>query len=81
MMNSLKKKYAIYIFVVSKLTVFVFFIVTFSNLVVTRLALSVETREIHKTDRAINSLDLDIINGLLQVFGTTTFRIRLIKFF
>ncbi|CAH3163034.1 unnamed protein product, partial [Pocillopora meandrina] len=65
-MNSLKKKYAIYIFVVSKLTVFVFFIVTFTNLMVTRLALSVETREIHKTDRAINSLDLDIINGLLQ---------------
>ena len=49
-MNSLKKKYAIYIFVVSKLTVFVFFIVTFTNLMVTRLALSVETRVMHKTD-------------------------------
>lgn len=64
-MNSLKQKYAIYIFVVSKLTVFVFCIVTFTNLMFTRLALSVETRVMHKTDRAINSLDLDIINGLL----------------
>ena len=37
--------------------------------------------ELHKTDRAKNSLDLDTINGLLEVFGTTTFRIKLMKFF
>ena len=82
-LNSLKQKYPIYIFVISKLTVFLFFIVTFINLMATLLALSVEIREMHKTDRAKNSLDLnlDTVNELLEVFGTTTFRIKLMKFF
>ena len=58
-----------------------FFIATFINLMAALLALSVENREMHKTDRVKNSIDLDIINGLLQVFGTTTFRINLMRFF
>ena len=36
-LNSLKQKYPIYIFIISKLTVFLFFIVTFSNLMATLL--------------------------------------------
>ena len=58
-----------------------FFIATFINLMAALLALSVEIREMHKTDRAKNSIDLDTINELLQVFGTTTFRINLMRFF
>ena len=73
-LNSLKQKYPIYIFSTPKLSLFVFFIATFINLMAALLALSVEIREMHKTDRAKNSIDLDTINGLLQVFGTTTFR-------
>lgn len=80
-LDSLKQKYPTYVFILSKITVLVFFIVTFINLMATLLALSVEIREMHKTDRAKNSLDLDTINELLEVFGTTTFRIKLMKFF
>ena len=80
-LNSLKQKYPIYIFYIPKLSLFVFFIATFINLMAALLALSVEIREMHKTDRAKNSIDLDTINGLLQVFGTTTFRVNLMRFF
>ena len=64
-LNSLKQKYPIYIFSTPKLSLFVFFIATFINLMAALLALSVEIREMHKTDRAKNSIDLDTINGLL----------------
>ena len=80
-LNSLKQKYHIYIFSTPKLSLFVFFIATFINLMAALLALSVENREMHKTDRVKNSIDLDTINGLLQVFGTTTCRINLMRFF
>ena len=80
-LNSLKQKYPIYIFSTPKLSLFVFFIATFINLMAALLALSVEIREMHKTDRAKNSIDLDTINELLKVFGTTTFRINLMRFF
>ena len=80
-LNSLKQKYPIYIFYIPKLSLFVFFIATFINLMAALLALSVEIREMHKTDRAKNSIDLDTINGLLQVFSTTTFRVNLMRFF
>ena len=80
-LNFLKYKYPIYIFVLSKLTVFVFFIITLINLMATMLALTVEIREMHPTVAAENSLNLNTVNELLQDFGTPTFRIKLMSFF
>ena len=47
----------------------------------TLLAVSVKIREMHTAYTAKNSLDIDTINTLFAVFGTTTFRISLMNFF
>lgn len=80
-LNFLKKDYPIYEYVILKLTVFVFFIVTLINLMATLLAVSVKIREMHKATIAKNSLDMDTINTILAVFGTTVFRVSLMSFF
>ena len=80
-LNFLKQNYPIYVFVIYKITVFVFFVVTFINIVATLLAKSVKIHEMHTEYTAKNSLDIDTINTLLAVFGTTTFRISLMSFF
>ena len=80
-LNFLKKDCPIYEYVILKLTVFVFFIFTLINLMATLLAVSVKIREMHKATIAKNSLDMDTINTILAVFGTTVFRVSLMSFF
>lgn len=63
----MKKDYPIYEYVILKLTVFVFFIVTLINLMATLLAVSVKIREMHKATIAKNSLDMDTINTILAL--------------
>ena len=80
-LNFLKQSDPIYVFVIYKITVFVFFVVTLINLMATLLAVSVKIHEMHRAYTDKNSLDMDTINTLLAVFGTTTFRISLMSFF
>ena len=44
-------------------------------------AVSVKIHEMHRAYTNKNSLDMDTINTLMAVFGTTTFRISLMSFF
>ena len=79
--NFLKSEYPTYVFVLSKLTLFVLFIVTLVNLFATLLALTVEVHNMYQAPGAENSLDLEFFNKLLRDFGSTTFRFKLMSFF
>ncbi|XP_078344953.1 uncharacterized protein LOC144630470 [Oculina patagonica] len=80
-LNFLKSEYPTYIFVLSKLTLLVLFIVSLVNLLATLLSLTVEVHQMHLAMGSQNSLNFEMVNELLRDFGSTTFRFKLMSFF
>lgn len=80
-LNFLKSQYPTYVFVLSKLTLFLLFFVCLTNLLATLLALTVEVHHFRQVAGDEYSLSLKMINELLRDFGSTTFRFKLMNFF
>lgn len=80
-LNFLKSGYPTYVFVLSKLTLFLLFFVSLTNLLATLLALTVEVHNFRQEAGDEYSLSLKMFNELLQDFGSTTFRFKLMNFF
>lgn len=80
-LNFLKSEYPTFVFVLSKLTLFLLFFVCLTNLLVTLLALTVEVNHFRQQAGDEYSLSLEMINELLKDFGSTTFRFKLMNFF
>lgn len=79
-LNSLKRRYPTYVFVLSKLTVLVIFVVNFINFVISLLAVTLSVHDIHQALRP-DSSNFDVIHEFLQDFGTTSFRFKVMSFF
>lgn len=80
-LNFLKSHCPTYVFVLSKLTIFLLFFVCLTNLLATLLALTVEADNFRQSVGDKFSLSLRMINALLRDFGSTTFRFKLMNFF
>ena len=80
-LNFLKPQYPAYVFVLSKLTLFLLFFVCLTNLLDTLLALTVEVHHFRLAAGNNYSLSLGMINEILRDFGSTTFRFKLMNFF
>jgi len=80
-LNFLKSEYPTYVFILSKLTLFLLFFVCLANLLVTLLSLTVEVNHFRQEAGDEYSLSLEMINQLLKDFGSTTFRFKLMNFF
>lgn len=80
-LNFLKSHCPTYVFVLSKLTIFLLFFVCLANLLATLLALTVEVDKFRQSVGDKFSLSLGMINALLRDFGSTTFRFKLMNFF
>ena len=80
-LNFLKSEYPTYVFVLSKLTLFLLFFICLTNLLATLLAVAVEVHYFRQAAVDEYSLSLGMINDLLRDFAQTTFRFKLMNFF
>ena len=80
-LNLLKPCWPTYIFVLSKLTLFLLFFICLTNLLATLLAVTVEVHSFRQSVGEEFSISLKMINELLSDFGQTTFRFKLMNFF
>lgn len=80
-LNFLKRQYPIYVFVLSKLTVLVIFLVNFTNFVISLIAVTWNVQGFPQAISSGNSSDFNVISTLLQDFGVTSFRFKVMSFF
>ena len=80
-LNFLKSHCPTYVFVLSKVTIFLLFFVCLTNLLATLLAVTVEVHVFRQSEGKEFKLTLKMINELLRDFAQTTFRFKLMNFF
>lgn len=80
-LNTLKHRYPFYVFVFSKLTVFVIFLANLIHFVISLIAITFNVQSFPATMSSANSSDFHVVNQLLQDFGVVSFRFKLMSFF
>ena len=80
-LNFLKRQYPRFVFVLSKLTLLVIFLVNITNFIISLLAVSRSVPAVHKALIPTNSSDFEVVNAFIIDFGVTSFRFKTMSFF
>ena len=80
-LSTLKHRYPLYVFLLSKLTVFVIFLASFIHFTIALIAITFNVQKFPAAMSSANSTDFHVVNKLLENFGVTSFRFKLMSFF
>ena len=80
-LSTLKHRYPPYVFLLSKLTVFVISLVNFIHFATSLIAITFNAQSFPAEMSSANSSDFHVVNDLLGYFGVTIFRFKLMSFF
>ena len=80
-LSTLKHRYPPYVFLLSKLTVFVISLVNFIHFATSLIAIAFNVQVFPAAMSSANSSDFHVVNDLLGYFGVTIFRFKLMSFF
>ena len=80
-LSTLKHRYPFYVFLLSKLTVFVIFLASFIHFLNALIAITFNAQNFPAAMSSANSSDFHVVNKLLENFGVTSFRFKLMSFF
>lgn len=80
-LNLLKRQYPKYVFVLSKLTLLVLFLVHVANFVISLIAFSLSVHDVHDALIPANSSEFKVVHTLLSDFGVSSFRFKIMSFF
>ena len=80
-LNLLKRQYPRFVFVLSRLTLLVIFLVNIANFILSLIAVSLSIHDVHEKLVPTNSSDFEVVNGFLIQFGVTSFRFKTMSFF
>lgn len=80
-LNLLKRQHPRYVFVLSKLTLLVIFLVNVTNFIISLLSVSLNVRDVHDALIPENSSDFEVVHAFLMDFGVTSFRFKTMSFF
>jgi len=80
-LNLLKRQYPRYVFVLSKLTLLVLFLVSVTNFIISLVAVSMSVSDSREALITTNSSDFEVVHTFLFEFGVTSFRFKIMSFF